>query len=353
MVTSIDQRRPRLASLLTLGLLVLGCSGTVRQLPPESVSCVRSTLVQSVVPSPKLVVQWHAVNYGGGLAGAIAGHAQNSSAQEAAQAYSDRLLPELSDFDFHDRYWEALKSRVSRAEWLKVSGFETQSEVKSVEPRRDASQLVVGTDFSLLPNLSRLVVSSGFRFVPRSGDGDDVGIGTVSYHSAPIGATEDEAVPLWRAAHGRRMREAIDEGITENTRLMELALEYLAGRKRPGFKTALWVDLVAARGELGIESSASRLEGDVLDVRPERITFRSSDGDFYSLPLSAVERAEPRFVVPPPPAPVASPPAKAAPPSPAAPPTDAAPPAAPPADAAPPAAPPPAAPSEQPSATAP
>jgi hypothetical protein len=277
--------------------LVGGCAGTPATLKPEVVSTVTCTGVRNFVPQVEVKAQYVLSGYGagGGLIGAIVDAGVNSGRQNNAEKRVQQLREQVKDVDFRGLYWQAISNAVTGVSWLKADNIEDikGTTLPPVGKMMVAQRAVlnIGTDYYISQDCRVFVVSTGLGFFAPGKRGAPKAATMVAYHSAEIGKPDAaQAIALWGADGAAAFRKAVQEGITENAKLVRYALEYMGGATSANApQVTIRARVLHARGDYGIKAGQVTMKGTITEDGPDRLIFRNAAGHFFSLPRGEVE----------------------------------------------------------------
>ncbi len=229
---------------------------------------------------------------GGGLCCALIGSVVDkqidASRSRKAEAWIAPLLEVTSDVDFRKDYWAALIPALQELPWLKLG--ETELAVGPGELPDEwlkDNVMLVSASNELTADGRGLVVGSSVKFwlEPESKPS------YFAFHSYVSGFVDtkdgEAAMAMWAANGAERYRAALAEGIRENVRMIRLDLPDAA--KQPG-ATAGTPAQVKIPPLIG--GKALKVKGEILEQTDDRILFRASSGNLFSLPRADVEVKE-------------------------------------------------------------
>jgi hypothetical protein len=151
--------------------------------------------------------------------------------------------------------------------------------------------LNIGTDYYISQDCRVFEVTSGMGFFPPGKHRTPTAANFVTYQSAEIGKPDAErAIALWAADGAAAFRNVIREGIQENAKLVRYALEYMGGGNNANApQVTIRARLLHARVDYGIKAGQATMKGIILEDGPDRLIFRNTAGQFFSLPRREVE----------------------------------------------------------------
>ena len=230
---------------------------------------------------------------GGGLIGAIVDLSVNAAMSSSAETRAKKLRPEIQDFDFAARYWQAITNPVHAAQWLNLQSCSLSA--SNVPPMKktmlaNGSVINIGSSYAITPDCRVFKVLTGMDiYVP--GKTRPAATLMLQYHSAEIGDVEgDKALVLWTENRGEKYRRFATEGIEESAKLVRYGLEVMGAVPSGTPRLAkIKAKLVHGRAGFGIPIGKAGLKGLVLEETEDRVIFQVEKGGLFSFARKDVD----------------------------------------------------------------
>jgi hypothetical protein len=254
----------------------------------------------------KISIEVVASTYGSGfgLIGALVDAGVTKGRASDAEIRVAPLRGQTEDLEFREDFWDQLGPAIQAVEWPRIADLKTAKAWTPLTAAdvKEGHLLDLNTYFSLSPNSAVLWIRTNFSLHMRGNTVPAV-MGSVTYWSRDIGKVaegkykeDEEAVALWTADDCAAYREAVDEGIAETVKMLQIALPYAGGKdvSKPGSVAEFKYDITHARGDFGLKSWRATLRGAVLERTDDRLMLQVQRGSIYSIPMAEVEERRPR-----------------------------------------------------------
>jgi len=266
-------------------LFLTGCQTIPDHVPltGKNAAAIKLVHVISMIPQDEIIARskpsYVSVAVGGGLIGAAIDSSITESRMRELYAVLEPAYESFDDVDLRSIFWPKLREFMNQRARLHASKIITTPRLVTVTERNDYmttmkedAYLELYTSYFFDPDLRTFNIITGTHMLAKNKDFPSYK-NTISYQSPIVGTGMQNSMDLWTANNGERFRQAIEEGISETIRQIEIDLgrEVISTPKQTMTLTYnTGTDIIGRTGN-------------IMASNDERVILREKDGTLVSL----------------------------------------------------------------------
>ena len=285
----------QLVLVAPLILLLTGCQTIPSHVPLTSKNAATIKLVHviSMVSQDEIIARskpsYVSVAVGGGLLGAAIDSSITESRMREIYAVLEPAYESFDDVDLRSIFWPKLREFLNQRARLHVSKIVTTPRLVTITERNDYmptmkedAYLEMYTSYFFDPDLRTFNIITGTHMLAKNQELPSYK-NTISYQSPIVGTGMQNSMDLWTENNGERFRQAMEEGISEIIRQLEIDL----GRET----------VVASKKTLTLTYNTGTdvigRTGNVMASNDDRVILREKDGTLVSLANKPFKDSQP------------------------------------------------------------
>ena len=275
----------QLIIIAPLILLLAGCQTIPKHVPLDGKKAATIKLVQvvSMITQDEIIARskpsYVTVAVGGGLLGAAIDSSITESRMREIYAVLEPAYESFDDVDLRKIFWPQLREFMNQRARLHVNNIVTtpwlitaNEQVENIANMKEDAYLQIYTYYFFDPDLRTFNIITG-TYMSSKNQEQPAYRNTIAYQSPIVGNGMQHSMDLWTVNNGERFRQAINQGVSETIRQLEMDL----GREKVSpSKKSTTITYNTGTEVIG-------RTGTVMASDSDRIILREKDGTLISL----------------------------------------------------------------------